>query len=265
MVTTPSKVREPAIINLQFELQGIRWETFQALTSSLSQEGGYQLAYDQDTQVLLISQQGQGQYAVITLKPLSWETFKNLMTDVGDGRGWRFAYDNGVLEIRMPLPLHEEPKVLIANFIEAWVDALDIEARQLGALTLEREGLKRAIEPDTCFYIQNEALVRGKNSLDLKTLPPPDLAVESDHTNSSLNKFNIYAALGVPELWLYRKQRIEVYLLTEGRYELSDTSLALPLFPIQEAETLIEQNGKMGQRAIVRQFRAQIQELLQTR
>jgi Uma2 family endonuclease len=325
MVMTPSQVREPTTKSLQFGLLGVSWGTFQKLMRDLSQDCGCQIIYDQDNQLLLISQHSQRQFEklqihctrplnppilgdfedrnsptledfedqnpprlggwganagmkgtsqtdsqtefnrIITLNTLTWETFTDLIVDVEGSRGWRFVYDNGVLEIRMPLQEHEEPKEFLMDFITVLVDELGLEMRKLGSLTLTRKDLNRAIEPDSCCYIQNEALVRGKNSLDLKTLPPPDLAVESDHTNSSLNKFNIYAALGVPELWLYRKQRIEVYLLTEDRYELSDTSLALPLFPIKEAEVLIEQNGKMGQRAIVRLFRAQIQELLKTR
>jgi Uma2 family endonuclease len=266
MVVTPSQVREPATKSLQFGLQGVRWETFQKLMRDLSQDCGCQIIYDQDNQLLLISQHSQNESnRFITLNTLIWETFEDLMADVEGSRGWRFVYDNGVLEIRMPLQEHEEPKELLVDFITVLVDELGLEMRKLGSLTLTREDLNRSIEPDSCCYIQNEALVRGKNSLDLKTLPPPDLAIESDHTNSSFNKFNIYAALGVPELWLYRKKRIEVYLLAEGRYELSDTSLALPLFPIKEAAALIEQNGEMGQRAVVRLFRAQIQELLKTR
>nr|WP_322111986.1 hypothetical protein [Aerosakkonema funiforme] len=56
---------------------------------------------------------------------------------------------------------------------------------ELGALLLEREDLTSAIEP--CFYIQNESLVRSK-IIDLQTDPPPDLAIESNYTSSSLNK-----------------------------------------------------------------------------
>jgi Uma2 family endonuclease len=59
---------------------------------------------------------------------------------------------------------------------------------ECGTLTLEREDLNRAIEPDSCFYIQNESVVRGKN-LDLKNVQPPDLVIESDYTNSWVNKY----------------------------------------------------------------------------
>ncbi|MCC3468877.1 MAG: Uma2 family endonuclease [Microcoleus sp. PH2017_06_SFM_O_A] len=144
----------------------------------------------------------------VVLKGVSWQTFQALLADVGDDRAWRIAYDNGVLEIRMPYQEHEMPTGMLESFIEALADELEIEVMKLRSLLLKREDLSRAIEPDTCFYIQNEALVRSRD-IDLETDPPPDLAVESDYTNSSLNKFAIYAALGVPEIWRYRRQTLE--------------------------------------------------------
>ena len=155
----------------------------------------------------------------VILKGVSWSTFKALLADVGDDRAWRIAYDGGVLEIRMPHREHEVPKGLIESFIEATADELEIEVMKAGSLTLEREDLTRAVEPDTCFYIQNEASVRGKRDINLPEDLPPDLAIESDYTNSSVNKDSIYAALGVPELWRYRRESLQVYQLVEGKYE----------------------------------------------
>ncbi|HEY9614160.1 Uma2 family endonuclease [Allocoleopsis sp.] len=199
--------------------------------------------------------------ARVVLRGVSWQTFKALMADIGEDRACRIAYDQGILEIRVPYEQHEEPKILISSFVEALADELEIEIRQLGALTLEREDLTRAVEPDTCFYIQNESQVRGKE-IKLPNVPPPDLVVESDYTHSSLNKFNIYASLGVPELWRYRKQSLQVYQLVEGEYQLTDKSLAFPFIPIAEVPGFIEQSKIIGQRAAVRLFRARIRDLL---
>jgi Uma2 family endonuclease len=197
----------------------------------------------------------------VILKGVSWSTFKTLLADVGDDRAWRIAYDRGILEIRMSLEEHEEPKRLIESFVEAIVDELEIELRSLGSLTLEREELTRAVEPDSCFYIQNESLVRGRN-INLPNDPPPDLAIESDYTNSSVNKDGLYAALGVPELWRYRRQSLQVYQLVEGEYQKCDRSLAFPFLPVAEIPGFIEQSKTIGQRAAVRLFRQRIRELL---
>ena len=198
----------------------------------------------------------------VVLKGVSWQTFQALLADVGDDRAWRIAYDNGMLEIRRLYQEQEVPVIMLACFVNAIADELEIEVMHVGALLLEREELKSAIEPDTCFYIQNEALVRSRD-IDLETDPPPDLAVESDYTNSSLNKFAIYAALGVPEIWRYRRQTLEVYQLVEGKYERVAQSIAFTFLPIAEIPEFIEQTRAIGQRSAVRLFRTRIRELLQ--
>lgn len=210
-----------------------------------------------------VPQESRPAEARVVLHGVSWQTFKALMADIGEDRSCRLAYDQGILEIMVPYEQHEEPKILIAEFVTATADELEIEIRQLGSLTLEREDLTRAVEPDTCFYIQNELQVRGKE-IKLPNVPPPDLVVESDYTHSSLNKFNIYASLGVLELWRYRKQALQVYQLVDGKYEKTDRSFAFPFLPIAEIPGFIEQSKAVGQRASVRLFRARLREILRT-
>jgi hypothetical protein len=77
-----------------------------------------------------------------------------------------------------------------------------------------------------------------------------------------LNKFSIYASLGVPEIWRYRNQSLLVYQLVEGNYEERENSLAFPFLPIAEIPGLIEQSKAIGQRAAVRLFRDRVRELL---
>lgn len=199
---------------------------------------------------------------LVVLEGVSWQTFTALLKDIGDSRASRIAYDRGTLEIRMPFRQHEQAKIMISSFVEALADELEIEIMQLGALLLEREDLSRAVEPDTCFYIQNESIVRSRN-IELPADPPPDLVIESDYTSSPLNKFSIYAALGVPELWRYRQQILEVYILVGEKYELSLTSIAFPFLPISEVPNFIEQAKTIGQRATVRSFRDRIREIRQ--
>ncbi|MBD2179622.1 Uma2 family endonuclease [Planktothrix sp. FACHB-1355] len=201
----------------------------------------------------------------VVMKGVSWETYKKLMSEVGDDRAWRIAYDRGVLEIRMPLLEHELPKGLLESFIEAIADELGIEVLKAGSLTLEREDLTNAIEPDSCFYIQNEAEVRGREEIILPGDPPPDLAIESDYTSSSVNKQAIYSALGVTELWRYTKKTLLVYRRIEGGYEQCEQSLAFPFLPISEIPSLIEQSRSIGQRSVVRLFRQRIREILDSR
>jgi Uma2 family endonuclease len=239
-------------------LDGVTWPTFRALMAEVEEDRDYRITYNAD-QLLLerIQPDDTSDEGCLVLNGVSWSTYKLLMADVGDGRAWRIAYASGVLELRMPFEEHEEPKRILEDFVTAMVDELGIELRSLGALTLESEALGRGIEPDSCFYIQNELRVRGR-SICLLEDPPPDLAIESDHTHSSMNKHDIYAALGVPELWRYAKKTLQIYLLVDGQYQLSDKSLAFPFFPVNEVPELIERNKEIGQRAVVRLFRDRI-------
>ncbi len=260
MITTQS-VPQPKSKQVQATLPGIQWQTFQRLTQEISANCGYQIVYDQQTHELVFSHSDQGESnRTFYLSPISWQTYSALITNVGDDRGWRVAFADGVLEIRMPLEEHEEPKELLVDFIIAVVDELEIEVRKLGSLLLEREDLQRAIEPDACFYIQHELVVRGKK-ICLQTDPPPDLAIESDYTRYSLNKHSIYAALGVPELWRYCQDKLETYILQGDTYILSSTSLAFPFLPIAEIPDFIERSKEIGQRSAVRLFRDRIRSL----
>jgi Uma2 family endonuclease len=191
----------------------------------------------------------------ITLQGIRWTTYQNILDDAGGDRNWRIIYDRGNLEIIMPRFEHEVPNRFLASLIEAIADELELEILNAGSLRLDREDLAKAIEPDTCFYIQNELAVRNLQSITLPENPPPDLAIESDYTNSSINKLGLYAALGVPELWRIQNKAIAVYILENGKYERSATSLIFPLFPIAEFTILLERSQSDGQRAAVRAFR----------
>jgi Uma2 family endonuclease len=196
----------------------------------------------------------------IVLRNISWETFETLLQETGEDRGSRFAYDCGTLEIMTPLYEHENPKSNFGNFIVALAEELDIEIKSAGSTTLKRKIVKRGIEPDNCYYIQNELAVRNKEELDLETDPPPDLAIEIDITSSSVNKSSIYAALGVPEIWRYNGRVLKFYQLVDGEYIECEFSLAFPLVSVTEMSRFIEQRKTMGEIALLKSFRAWIRD-----
>jgi Uma2 family endonuclease len=194
------------------------------------------------------------------LRNISWETFEALLRETGEDRGSRFAYDCGTLEIMTPLYEHENPKIQFDRFIVALAEELEIEIKSAGSTTLKRRIKNRGIEPDNCYYIQNEIAVRGRQELDLETDPPPDLAIEIDITSSSVNKFGIYSALGVPELWRYNGRVLKFYQLTEGQYVGCDLSIAFPLVSVSEMSRFIEQSKITGEIALLKSFRAWVRD-----
>jgi Uma2 family endonuclease len=62
--------------------------------------------------------------------------------------------------------------------------------------------------------------------MNLSLYPPPDLAIESDVT--SRTTLDAYLALGVPEVWVYHRDILAIYLLKNGQYVESLTSLVFP-------------------------------------
>ncbi|WP_414565473.1 MULTISPECIES: Uma2 family endonuclease [unclassified Anabaena] len=186
----------------------------------------------------------------VVLYNISWQQFENLLQDLGESRAARIAYDYGTLEIITPLPEHEYYKKTISIAIEDIALELDLKYESYGSTTWKRESRMAGLEPDDCFYFQNEAVIRGRLDLDLRQDPPPDLALEIDVTSKSLNRFPIYARLGVPELWCYDSGELKIYLLQNGEYMESETSLVFPSLPIGELPILIEKNRTEGRRAI---------------
>lgn len=190
------------------------------------------------------------------LQNISWETFETLLKETGENRGSRFAYDCGTLEIMTPLFEHESYKCNFGNFIIALAEELEIEIKSAGSTTLKRRIVNRGIEPDNCYYIQNELVVRGRQELDLETDLPRDLAIEIDITNSSVNKFGIYSALGVSELWRYNGRDLKFYQLVEGQYIERESSIAFPILSVNELSNFVEQSKTLGEIALLKSFRA---------
>jgi Uma2 family endonuclease len=191
----------------------------------------------------------------VVLKNISWQTYQSLVTDFEREPAIRLTYDRGTLEIRMPLAPHETYKKILGRLIETATEELDLEIRSLGSLTCSREDLAKGLEPDQCYYIQNELMVRGIEQIDLTKLPPPDLAVEIDITSSSLDRFSIYAALKVPEIWRYDGQILTIYGLVGSEYIIRDSSIALPQLKTADILRFLSLSASIGENNLVKQFR----------
>ena len=123
-------------------------------------------------------------------------------------------------------------------------------------MTVSREDLQKGLEPDNCYYVQHEAQVRHKTKLDFVVDPPPDLAIEVDVSKSSLGKLKLYAAFGVPEVWRYDGQRIEVFTLgPKHRYLPSAESICFPGIPVDEMSRVLGQVTAERETVLILSFR----------
>jgi Uma2 family endonuclease len=190
------------------------------------------------------------------LSPISWQTYESLLNDLGEGYAIRLTYDQGQLEIMPPpLPPHERYSTLFDRFINVLSEELELDICSLGSTTLRRQDLQRGLEPDQSYYIQHEAQVRDRQILDLTQLPPPDLVIEVDITNSSFKKLPIYLALGVPELWRYDGESFYMYQQVKDEYVVCEIS---PVFGLSLGTVilgLLKKSFNLSERLILREFR----------
>jgi Uma2 family endonuclease len=198
----------------------------------------------------------------VILSNVSWQTFEQLLKELGDKRATRLAYNEGLLEIMSPLGPHENSNRFIESLIGASADELNLNLKRFGSLTLKREKKLKGAEPDSCYYIQNEPLVRSKQEIDLDNDPPPDLALAIDITSGSLDKRPIYAAIGVPELWRYNGKKLEVFVLqlSNQDYQQVNQSPTFPWMPLDVIPRFIRQSLIDGETATLRAFRAWMRE-----
>ncbi len=190
----------------------------------------------------------------VILENVTWKELETIIAELGEHRAARIAYDRGILEIISPLAEHEFDKEIISDLVKALLEELNIEFRCLGSTTFKNQFMAQGIEPDQCFYIQNEAVIRGKKRLDLTIDPPPDLALEIDIT--SRTHLNIYQGLQVPEVWRFENGILQINLLQNGVYVESKSSLNFPNLPLIEViPESLQKSRTIGRNATLKAFK----------
>jgi len=182
----------------------------------------------------------------LLVEDVNWQQFESILAELGERRASRLSYSNGRLEIMVPLPEHEKAKEIIGDMVKILLETRQIAFESLGSTTLKNERMSQAVEPDTCFYIQNQAAVIGKNRLDMSVDPPPDLAIEIDLT--SRTQLDNYQILGVPELWRYARRGLQINVLQAEQYIESDVSPTFPNIPIVQLVNQYTQQSQVAGR-----------------
>jgi Uma2 family endonuclease len=148
--------------------------------------------------------------------------------------------------------------------VEAFTEESGQEIRSLGSMTCAREDLARGLEPDQCYYIQNERVVWNKEKIDLSIDPPPDLAIEIDITSSSLDRLQIYAVLGVPEIWRYDGRSLLFYCWEGVEYQLRERSSVFPSLTTVDIDRFVQLKKTTPENALIRLFREWVREQFTT-
>jgi len=164
----------------------------------------------------------------VILRGIHWDTYERLLADQQESSGTRLNFDCGTLEIVSPSSEHEQLKETITLLFQLMASELEIDVVAAGSTTFRRKDLRKGFEPDASFYIRNAQAVRKRPQIDLRRDPPPDMVVEIQITNPAIDKLSIFAAAAVPEVWLYRDDRVEILALESKTYQKKMESSFLP-------------------------------------
>ena len=198
----------------------------------------------------------QGEERIVLPAGVSWEAYEALLKSWAN-RPVRLTYDRGRLEIVSPLHSHEQYGGLIGQLIEMYTLEMNIPRHSGKSTTFRRAARQRGLEPDECYWVQTELLMRGRKEFDFEKDPPPDLAVEVDITSSSLDRMAIYASLGVPEVWRFDGAALTIHLLqASGAYAPSERSRALPDLPPAELMRFLQLSDEQDETSLIRSFRS---------
>jgi Uma2 family endonuclease len=190
------------------------------------------------------------------LRKATWQEYVDLR-DSAEFFRTRMTYDRGDLELMSPSKLHERVGYLIGRCIDVFTMKRNIAIQSCRTTTFRRKELLRGLEPDNCYYIQNEAVVRSRDEVDLRIDPPPDLVIEVDITSWELDRLAIYAALGVPEVWLWQNDRLQILALNRrAKYIETSESCSLSGFPVARVVEMIAQRSLFDETTLLRKFAA---------
>ena len=191
----------------------------------------------------------------LTLGAVDWEDYQAIAQAL-TGRHVRLTYDRGRLEFMTISGTHGNLSRLFGRLIAALTEELGLAMRSFGDMTCDNESALRGLEPDECFYLHNEPLVRGKDDIDLTVDPPPDLAIEIELSKARRNRMGIYAALEIPEVWRFNGQQLTVnQLSSDGNYSVCDRSRYFPKIPVAELVRFIEMRTQTDENSLLRSFR----------
>jgi Uma2 family endonuclease len=153
--------------------------------------------------------------------------------------------------------VHDFHSQMFVSIVTAVCRASEIEFLPIGTTTLKKEGRGpiegAGKEPDQGLFLrENVERMIHKKELDLAIDPPPDLAIEVDHTSNSEAALKTYARIGVPEVWRFvvNEQTLWFGQLDGDHYRSVDRSPGLPrLTPplvMQAIEALSERVSLLG-------------------
>ena len=159
---------------------------------------------------------------------------------------------------------HESLGRFLGRLVVTLTEELALPIKEGGSTTFRKKGRKKGLEADNCYWIAHELAVRGKEVINLRIDPAPDLSIEVDISHSSMNRMHIYAAIQVPEVWRHDAQGLAFLVLNAaGEYDSVATSptFSLAITPA-DLMTFVAMCAHLDENAVIREFRLWIRSKL---
>jgi Uma2 family endonuclease len=166
----------------------------------------------------------------IVMHGVSWEHYEALLAQRGAKRRPRMTYLDGAVELMTTSEHHERIRFLLGRLLERYAIALGVNLLAYGQTTYKRPR-RAGLEADECYVL-------GEPRSDR-----PDLALEVVWANGGLDKLHVYAQLGVPEVWMWRRGELRAYVLVGGEYEERGRSALLPAVELALIASFLERPG----------------------
>jgi Uma2 family endonuclease len=193
--------------------------------------------------------------------PGSWQDYCALRDSRGDGSIPRIKYRNGEILLMSPMPRHGREAHLLARIVEALLDSKDRNYEAFTPITMDIPE-SGGIEPDYCFYIDHWQAALGKDRINWQIDPPPDLVIEIDVTTYTAAVD--YLPYRVPEVWLFKKNRLTIHHLEAGELEAGEyvqreTSLFFPGVDLKAiAAECLQTAAERGTGVALRELRSRL-------
>lgn len=150
-----------------------------------------------------------------TIQGVSWLQFESIEAAFSSVEGVRFVYLDGVLEIMTLSPEHEEIKSTIGLLLEVYLRHSGIRFYKRGSATLGSRDLGGRKEPDESYNFNLKKDI-------------PDLIIEVVLTSGYINSLDLYARMGIAEVWYWEDGKLKVYDLEEQVYKNVKASRFFP-------------------------------------
>jgi Uma2 family endonuclease len=197
---------------------------------------------------------------------IGWEGYKTMLRLRGSGSVPRMTYLDGDLWLMSPSFFHESLAERLGAFVVEVAIGVGIPYLPAGSTTFRRLKKRGGVEPDKSYYFANEGRVRGKNRIDLRIDPPPDLVIEAVYTHDADAAIEVWRRFGVPEVWVCDATGLRILLLqANGRYAESESSAIYPFVTKTEIFEWVTRSPETPELEWSREARRWVQEVLVAR